>query len=69
MSRHFGWNIMVICDIQNYDLVEGLDGHDVLGRLKPEEREFVKDMTKSNKVLRFIVVALKDMNVDNMTTV
>lgn len=60
---------MIICDIQNYDLVEGLEGHDVLGRLKPEEREFVNDMTKSNKVLKFIVVALKDMNVGNMTTV
>lgn len=58
-----------MCDIQNYDLVEGLDGHDVLGRLKPKEREFVNDMTKSNKVLRFIVVALKDMNVGNMTIV
>lgn len=61
------WNIIVRCRIHNHDLAGDLDGRDILGHLKLNERPFVNDMTKYHIELRFVVVELKDMGVDDLT--
>lgn len=42
-------------------------GHDILGRLKPDERQFVNDMAKYHMAPKFIVAALKDRDPNNPT--
>lgn len=68
VPKKYGWNITVRCCIHNHDLVEDLDIHDILGCLKPKERYFVNDMTNYHKAPRFMVVALKYIDIDNMTS-
>lgn len=68
MPNYCGRNIIVKYGIHNHDLAEDLDDCDILGRLKPNERLFLNDMTKYHMALRFIVVALKDMGVNDLTT-
>lgn len=60
MSSGSGWNIIVRCGIHNHDLAKSLDDHDILGRLKFDERHFVNDMTRYHMTSRFIVIAFKD---------
>lgn len=57
------------CGFHNHILAKDLDGYDILGRLKDHERKFVNDMTKCNMTLRYIVVALKDRDSKNLTSV
>lgn len=40
-----GWNIMTICGIHNHDQSKDLGGHNILGHVKLDERQFVNDMT------------------------
>ena len=44
----------------NHILAKDLDGHDVLGCLKDNERKFVNVNTRYNIVPRYIIAALKD---------
>lgn len=69
MPRDFYWNIKVRCDIYNHSLVEDFYGHDILSRLKPNERQFVNDMTMYNKAPRYIMGSLKDENIMNLASV
>src|ERR1051325_6890648 len=55
-----GWKVMVRCGMHNHKLDKELVGHDILGRLKEEERKIVNDMTKYNMAPRYIASALKD---------
>lgn len=63
-----GWNITIRCDIHNHVVVKHLESHDILGRLKPDERHFMNYKTKYHMEMRFIMVALRDSGVDNLTT-
>ncbi|XP_050877072.1 uncharacterized protein LOC127080822 [Lathyrus oleraceus] len=60
---------MVRCGFHNHKLYEDLDGHDVLGRLKFYERQFVNGMMKYNMILWYIVSTLKDKDSGNLTSV
>ncbi|XP_058774347.1 uncharacterized protein LOC131648622 [Vicia villosa] len=46
-----------------------LEGHNILGRLKDHERKFVNDMTKYNMAPRYIIVALKDKDPENLMSI
>ncbi|KAI5445319.1 hypothetical protein KIW84_013522 [Lathyrus oleraceus] len=64
-----GWKVMVGCEFHNHMLGNDLNGNGVLGRLKDHERKFVNDMTKYNMAPRYIVVALKDRDPENLRSV
>ena len=64
-----GWKVMVRCGMHNHKLDKELVGHDILGRLKEEERKFVNDMTKYNMALWYIIYALKDKHPENFTSI
>ncbi|XP_058741131.1 protein FAR1-RELATED SEQUENCE 5-like [Vicia villosa] len=63
-----GWKVVVKCGMHNHRLDKDLVGHDILGRLKDDERKFVNDMTKYNMAPRYIVSALKDKDPRNITS-
>ncbi|XP_050889914.1 uncharacterized protein LOC127095243 [Lathyrus oleraceus] len=60
---------MVRCGFHNHKLSENLYGHDILGRLKVHERQFVNDMAKYNMAPWYIISALKDKDSGNFTSV
>ncbi|XP_050920574.1 uncharacterized protein LOC127138225 [Lathyrus oleraceus] len=64
-----GWKMMVMYGFHNNKLSKDLDGHDILGRLKVHERQFVNDMTKYIMDPQYIVSALKDKDSENLTSV
>ncbi|XP_058783597.1 uncharacterized protein LOC131658306 [Vicia villosa] len=64
-----GWKVTVKCEFHNHVLASDLDGHDILVRLKDNERKFVIEMTKYNMAPRYIIVALKDIDLENMKSV
>lgn len=59
---------MVRCGLHNHKISEDLDGHNILSRLKVNERHFMNDMTKYNMAPRYIVSALKDKDPENLTS-
>ncbi|XP_058760449.1 uncharacterized protein LOC131633780 [Vicia villosa] len=64
-----GWKVVVKCGMHNHRLDKDLVGHDILGRLKYDERKFVNDMTKYNMAPRYIVSVLKDKYPENLTSI
>ncbi|XP_058733650.1 protein FAR1-RELATED SEQUENCE 5-like [Vicia villosa] len=64
-----GWKVVVKCGMHNHILDKDMLGHDILGRLKDDERKFVNDMTKYNMAPRYIVSALKDKDPENLTSI
>ncbi|XP_050919598.1 uncharacterized protein LOC127137155 [Lathyrus oleraceus] len=69
VSSGSGWKVTVRCEFHNNTLSKDLERDGVLGRLKYHERKFVNDMTKHNMTPRYIVVALKDRDIENLTSV
>ncbi|XP_050890431.1 uncharacterized protein LOC127095843 [Lathyrus oleraceus] len=69
VSSGRGWKVTVMCEFHNHILSKNLDGNDVLDRLKDHERNFVNDMTKCNMTPRYTVVALKNRDLENLTSV
>ncbi|XP_058751096.1 protein FAR1-RELATED SEQUENCE 5-like [Vicia villosa] len=63
------WKVMVECGMHNHRLHKDMLGHDILGRLKDDERKFVNDMTKYNMAPRYIVSTLKDKDPENITSI
>ncbi|XP_058773970.1 uncharacterized protein LOC131648204 [Vicia villosa] len=55
--------------MHNHKLSKDLEVHDILGRLKDQERNFVNDMTKYNMAPRYIVAAFKHKDQKNLTSV
>ncbi|XP_058733832.1 uncharacterized protein LOC131605502 [Vicia villosa] len=43
-----GWQVGVKCGMHNHKIDKDMLGHDILGRLKDDERKFVNDMMKYN---------------------
>ncbi|XP_058739140.1 uncharacterized protein LOC131611031 [Vicia villosa] len=64
-----GWKVVVKCGMHNHRLDKDMLGHDILGRLKDDERKFVNDMTKYNMARRYIAPALKDKDPENLTSI
>lgn len=48
------WKVTIRCGFHNYQLSKGLDGHDILGRLKGQGKNFLNDMMKYNLAPRYI---------------
>ncbi|XP_058741481.1 protein FAR1-RELATED SEQUENCE 5-like [Vicia villosa] len=55
--------------MHNHRLDKDMLGHDILGRLKDDERKFVNDMMKYNMEPRYIASALKDKDPENLTNI
>lgn len=55
-------------EIHNRDLAKDLEGHDIFDYLKQNERQVVNNMTNYHMSSNFTVPALKDKDVDNLTT-
>ncbi|XP_058726885.1 uncharacterized protein LOC131598283 [Vicia villosa] len=64
-----GWKVVVRCRMHNHRLDKDMLGHDMLGRLKDDERKVVNDMTKYNMTPRYIASALKDKDPKNLTSI
>lgn len=64
-----GWKMIVRCGMHNHKLSKDLKGRDILYRLKDHERQFVSDMTKYNLALGYIIVALKDKDLENLMSI
>lgn len=50
-------NVTVIYGIHNHELDQDIVSHDILGRLKSHERQFLNEMRKYNMASRFIIVS------------
>lgn len=50
MSIGYDWNVNFRYGIHDHDLVEYLEGHDILGCLKFDKRLFLSDMAKYHMV-------------------
>ncbi|GAU33347.1 hypothetical protein TSUD_166120 [Trifolium subterraneum] len=59
------WHMTVVNDIHNHELDTELEGHLVAGRLKPEEKLLVNEMTKNLVSPRNIISTLKDRDPEN----
>ncbi|XP_058784801.1 uncharacterized protein LOC131659661 [Vicia villosa] len=58
-----GWKVVVKCEMHNHILDKDMLGHDILGRLKYDERKFVNDMTKYNMAPRYRLPLLEIVGV------
>lgn len=63
------WKVTIWCRFNNHTLFKDLDENDILARLKYYEKKIVKDMTKYNMAIMYIVVALKESGLENLTSV
>ena len=60
------WGLRVVCGFHNHQLAEYIDGHEYPCRLKPMEKEFVRDMANSTAP-REILSILKEKDPSNTT--
>ncbi|CAJ2674937.1 uncharacterized protein LOC123915407 [Trifolium pratense] len=63
------WNLTIVSGIHNHVLDKALEGHLVAGRLKPEEKEMVVEMTGNQIPPRNIMSTLKKRNPDSATSI
>ncbi|CAJ2676004.1 unnamed protein product [Trifolium pratense] len=63
------WNLTIVSGIHNHVLDKALQGHLVAGRLKPEEKETVVEMTGNQIPPRNIMSTLKKRNPDSATSI
>ncbi|KAH6801481.1 hypothetical protein C2S52_001945 [Perilla frutescens var. hirtella] len=62
------WLIKVVCGSHNHRPIEQFEGHSFVGRLNKEEDTLLFDMTKNMIKPRNILMAIKDKNSRNATT-
>lgn len=60
------WKVIVRCEFYSHILPKTLDGYDILGRSKNNERMFLNDMTIYNMIPKYILVAFKDRDRENL---
>lgn len=60
---------MVRHELHNDKHTKDLDGHDILGHLKDDERQFLSDITKYNMAPRSISTALKERDPETLSIV
>ncbi|PNX99088.1 protein FAR1-related sequence 5-like [Trifolium pratense] len=51
-----------------HELDKGLEGYIVVGRLKPQEKDFLDEMTRNSVAPRNIISALKEIDPNNKTS-
>ncbi|KAK2358924.1 protein FAR1-RELATED SEQUENCE [Trifolium repens] len=61
------WHLSVVNGVHNHEFDKELDGHLVQGRLKPEEKELVAEMTRNLVPPRNIMSTMKDRDPKNVT--
>ena len=64
-----GWILIVICGKHNHERAVTLKGRPYPRRLKPIEKTVVADMTKNNVKPGSILLALKEHDPDNVSTI
>ena len=64
-----GWKVTVLCGQHNHDRAETLVGHPYPGRLNPDEKVFVGQMTKSRLGPSHILREIKARNPENLSTI
>ena len=64
-----GWKLTVLCGQHNHERAETLVGHPYLGRLKPNEKVLVRQMTHNRVGPRTILREIKARDPDNLTTI
>ncbi|XP_045792850.1 PKS-NRPS hybrid synthetase cheA-like [Trifolium pratense] len=62
------WRLTVVNGMHNHELDKGLEGHLVAGRLKPQEKEFMDEMTRNAVAPKNILSTLKERDPENKTS-
>lgn len=63
-----GWTLHVVCGIHNHILSDDLKGHPYLGRLNPDEKTLLQDMTLGLVKPSKILGTIKEHNKESMTS-
>ncbi|GAU37191.1 hypothetical protein TSUD_30560 [Trifolium subterraneum] len=61
------WSLSVVCGEHNHEMSKTLEGHLLVGRLKTEEKECVRELTKNLVAPKNIMTMLKGRNPDSKT--
>src|SRR6266487_6936756 len=59
------WSLSVVCGEHNHEMSKTLEGHLLVGRLKPKEKECVRELTKNLVAPKNIMTMLKGRNPDS----
>lgn len=62
------WLVKVVCESHNHPPAEQLEGHSIVGRLNEEQEALLFDMTKYMIRPRNILMAIKEKNKNNVST-
>ncbi|XP_045810896.1 uncharacterized protein LOC123905333 [Trifolium pratense] len=62
------WRLTVVNGMHNHELDKGLEGHLVAGRLKPQEKDFMDEMTRNAVAPKNILSTLKERDPENKTS-
>ncbi|XP_045821872.1 iron-regulated transcriptional activator AFT2-like [Trifolium pratense] len=62
------WRLTVANGMHNHELYKGLQGHLVAGRLKPQEKEFMDEMTRNAVAPKNILSTSKERDPDSKTS-
>jgi hypothetical protein len=63
------WSLSVVCGEHNHQLDKKLKGRILAGRLKPEKKEFVNEMTRNLVPTKNILSTLKDRSKESKTAI
>jgi hypothetical protein len=61
------WKLSVVCGEHNHEMTKTLEGHTLAGRLKPEEKECVQELTRNLVPPKNILTTLKGRNPESKT--
>jgi hypothetical protein len=61
------WNVSVTNGTHNHELDSALQGHLIVGRLKPDEKELLEELTRNLVAPKNIMSAMKERDPDNVT--
>jgi hypothetical protein len=61
------WRLSVVCGEHNHEMAKNLEGHILAGRLKPEEKEHVQELTRNLVQPKNILHNLKERNKESKT--
>jgi hypothetical protein len=62
------WRLSVVCGEHNHEMAKNLEGHILAGRLKPEEKEHVQELTRNLVQPKNILNNLKERNKETTNT-
>ncbi|GAU37262.1 hypothetical protein TSUD_319160 [Trifolium subterraneum] len=61
------WKLSVVCGEHNHEMAKTLEGYTLAGRLKPEEKECVQELTRNLVPPKNILTTLKGRNPESKT--